>query len=85
MFERLQKWMQDSRDAIARGIGAGSVPVKPTRAEVLQAVAGCFDEARSKLGESFFTRRLSPGTRRRKLRSLTKFERAAARSAGWIR
>jgi len=42
-------------------------------------------EARRKLGRGWATRRLGARTRARRLRSLTKIERAYARSRGWIR
>jgi hypothetical protein len=38
-----------------------------------------------KLGRSFFTRRLSPGTRWRRIGSLSRDEAARARELGWIR
>jgi hypothetical protein len=41
--------------------------------------------ARRKLGRSWHTRRLSPGTRRACLRGLTHVEWLWARAAGWIR
>ena len=76
MFKRIKDWMERFGKAADKAA---------LRKQVIKAVVSEFDSARHKLGESFFTRRLSPGSRRARLRSLTKFERVAARSAGWIR
>lgn len=37
-----------------------------------------------KLGRSFFTRRLSPGTRAKRIGTLTKSERELAATQGWL-
>lgn len=62
----------------------GTVP-KDRFTDWLDAVRTHTDTARAKLGGGWHTRRLSPGSRRARLRSLSPLEERAARAAGWIR
>lgn len=70
---------RSSRDERAEGAAVRDF------ARRLEALSEAKATARLKLGRSWSTRRLSPGTRRARLAKLTRDERAAARSMGWIR
>lgn len=56
---------------------------RPTRRDMNRLRLDQFALKR-KLGASFFTRRLSPGTRQKVINSLTGEERRAARAMGWL-
>lgn len=58
--------------------------VQLTHAQKRALFLGWLGNARAKLGRSFHTRRLSPGSRARRLRSLTPPERWAAAQVGWV-
>jgi hypothetical protein len=71
-----------------RGLLGGERALDKVRHEVDvgdSAEVPTFFIARTKLGESFFTRRLSPGTRRARVASLTRAEFLEARKRGWVR
>jgi len=62
-----------------------SFKIEEDASNVFPALVTALEDARGKLGRSWFTRRLPPRTRRAKLHALRKEERTMAKVAGWIR
>jgi len=60
-------------------------PVEEAGGNIFPHLMTALEDARGKLGRSWFTRRLPARTRQAKLHTLGKAERTMAKVAGWIR
>lgn len=78
MFESIKNIFNSIRSAFGVGDGSPRFSRKELRLDADEHAV------KRKLGASFFTRRLSPGTRRARVDALSKLETALATDRGWI-